>query len=321
MAFADPGDVARIHIIAWLAIVACAIVAYPWRAAHACSADPCWREGYFVPETDGVVPANAPGLYWRPMTNASEPPGPGLVELVELDRADEPIEFALVELESGDYVLELEADLEEGTEYRLVDESECDSGGRVGPEVEFVASAPAALPDELGELVVTPEGVGEIQVAAGAACEMTVEADRMSLALVPTADVEPWLDLLHFETLVDGEVWTASADGRETNPPGASWAGRGQDRLYALCEEYGGVSEGLEEESHEVVMRATVPGTDLSLETEPVAIELDCDGGGSAGGGGCAAGGGESKPWVALLVGLLLAAGVRRPRAGTAERL
>jgi hypothetical protein len=300
--------------LAGLMALSAALIALSAERAEACSVGACWREAFFVPDEGAVVPANAPAFVWSPMRNSSEP-GPEAVELVAAHAPEAPIALEASERDHGGYLLSLTAGLEAGATYRLVDTGVCGDDELVGPRVEFTATAAAPLPQELGALVATPEGVGELQLAEGGLCTATVEADRVRLSLVPSAETEPWLDLLQFQTLVNGEVWYRFADETDTYAPGASWVGRGEDRLYRLCQDEAFVREGVGEDRVEVMMRATLPGTDAILETAPITIELDC-GGQSA---GCAAADSGASFPLALLLGVSFAALIR-PRRATAGR-
>src|SRR5688572_7773528 len=51
----------------WLILGAACVALVAPRPADACSPPPCWPAA-FVPGHGGRVPANVPGLYWRPMS-------------------------------------------------------------------------------------------------------------------------------------------------------------------------------------------------------------------------------------------------------------
>ncbi len=318
---------------AGLAVLLLTFMAAP-RPAHACSQPACWSAALVPgPELDQSVPANLPALYWRPVFGAGAPrPDPAAVTLAPVDRPDQSIELSPGQTEGGDVVLVPATSLEPGVSYRLADSSVCTGSEESGPESFFEAGDEAPLPESLGELVATDIGVGPISVAtASGSCAESIEADRVEIALEPSAGAAPWLELLHFETLVDGDVWQPSSDITVLSPPGASWMGRGRDLVHAACaSDLGqGTSPGADEGSHEVTMRATLPGTDIALETAAVTVDLRCGAGGDDGGdtddglddgvdsadddGGCSSvGGGSGHAW--LLAVLASAAFLSRAR-------
>ncbi len=253
------------------------------------------------------------------------------------------MELTASETDGGDVLLVPAANLEPGVSYRLVDSSVCAGSEESGPEILFEAGDEEPLPESLGELVATDIGVGAIQLATSdGSCAGSIEADRVEIALEPSAAAAPWLELLHFETLVDGGAWQPSSDSLVLSPPGASWVGRGRDLVHAACEPdpVGGTHPGADQGTHEVVMRATLPGTDISLETAPVTVDLRCgtggdddDDGGDTGGDtdggdgdtddgasdedtGCSASGGASGQagLLALLASAAFMASARRRR-------
>jgi hypothetical protein len=274
---------------ACLAVLLLTLMAAP-RPAHACSQPACWSAALVPgPELEQSVPANLPALYWRPFFGAGAPlPDPATVTLARRDRPDQPIELSPSQIENGDVVLVPMTSLEPGVGYRLADSSVCAGSEESGPEILFEAGDEAPLPQSLGELLATDIGVGRVSVATlSGSCAESIEADRVEIALEPSADAAPWLELLHFETLVDGHVWQPSGDITVLSPPGASWMGRGRDLVHASCEpDLGqGTDPGVDEGSHEVSMRATLPGTDIALETAPVTVDLRCGAGGDDDGG------------------------------------
>jgi uncharacterized protein (TIGR03382 family) len=85
--------------------------------------------------------------------------------------------------------------------------------------------------------------------------------------------------------------------------------------VYAACapEDLNNTSPGAEQGAHEVVMRATLPGTDIALETAAVTIEVRCDADRADDEGGCSAsgrGGSAGSVWLALVA--LVASSLRR---------
>ncbi len=315
----------------WSGLAALMVILGAPRPAHACSQPACWSAALVPgPGLEQTVPANLPALYWRPLFGEGAPqPDPEAVILAPVDQPDAPVALTASATDDGHMLLASAAGLVPGVTYRLTDSSVCDGSDERGPEIVFQAGDEAPLPASLGELFATDMGVGSIVVeTTRGSCGVAIEADRMEIALSPAAEAEPWMELLHFETLVDGDAWRPSSDITVLAPPGASWVGRGRDLVHAACEPEqpgGGTNLGVDEGRHEVAMRATLPGTDISLQTAPITIELRCAAGGGPGGepggepgnegdeSGCSASGGSSGQvgLLALLASAAFLAGAR----------
>jgi MYXO-CTERM domain-containing protein len=245
--------------------------------AEACSPPLCWAAGY-VPEEGASVPANLPAIYWRPLGEYGETPDPALVTLTEL-APETPIALTPTLLGNGHYLLTPARELTAGKTYRLDDTTLCRGLGDPA-QISFDAAATSALPTTLGQLGSTDEGVGDLTVATGSgSCSTTIKAHRVLIALQLSSSAQPWFEALHFTTEVDGQPWSAASSIVAMRTPGTSWAGRGRDRLYLVCETdgYSQPAGGLEAGSHSVVLKATLPGTDVALQTAPITVTLSCD--------------------------------------------
>ncbi|MCB9654900.1 MAG: hypothetical protein H6729_12300 [Deltaproteobacteria bacterium] len=255
--------------------------------AEACSAPTC-LPSYFVPEQGTQVPANLPALYWRTVVRFANPSlGVDLsaVRLTSVDDPMNPIPLVSHEVNLRDRLLELSRPLVAGTMYRLVDTSTCAFAETEPLEVDFEATDEAPWPStQLGtirssEIERLPMMV--VETASGS-CSAAVDAVVMDVEVELATDVIPWKDVLLFETLVDGEVWSQKPNILATRSPGASAWGRGRDRLYRVCRhDDPGVSLGLTKGSHEVVMKARLPGTPLEMTSTPILVELRCEGDGN----------------------------------------
>lgn len=309
--------------IIFLAAVTAVIAAAP-SDAEACSPAPC-QAGFFTPGDGKTVPASVPGIHWRPMSRSDAGPGePGNVVLATAAAPSTPLPFTPMQLQNGSYLLVPDEPLAPGTAYVLADRNTC-AGQPIGPSVTFQVAEAAPLPTSLGALVETANKVGPLTVAAGAPCSAEVGAHQIGIELQLGAEAIAWRDALHVETLVDGQVWRPARSATSVTPPGESWRGRGVDLLYRVCETKDDVLEGLAAGPHEVVMRATLPGTGVVLQSSSLAVQIDCAGDGSpgeggTGGGGCDAGGSGASG--GLLLGSLLLGGMAlgRPRARRAGR-
>lgn len=288
--------------------------------AEACSAVGC---GPLKVTEAGDVPANLPGLTFTRL-------GSLLGVEATLENVDSGEAIAVESLlrdevegmQSTLVFLRPESPFEAGVSYRLTLGSE----GCEDTVVEYEGTEALALPQALGELSAGDAEHGLVQVASSGPCSEEIDAVSVRLELELSADAEPWLPFLDVVTYVDGEPWKPWHDENEVPEPGATWEGRGVDRLYAGC---GSEPHGLQEGMHEVHVVATLPGSDLELTTTAIDVELRCPTAGGddapAGGepptgngaeaeressGGCSVGGGQiggAAGWLTLLAGLLLA--------------
>jgi hypothetical protein len=117
-------------------------------------------------------------------------------------------------------------------------------------------------------------------------CGIEVEADLH-------VDTAPWVHALVFETLVDGRPWRPDAEVEH-----------GTQVVFGSG-------------THSVTMRASLPGTDIVLESDPVMIDVRCGAGDAAGGCGVL-----GKPAARNRLGLFLLAvlGVTRLVSRAARR-
>jgi hypothetical protein len=114
-------------------------------------------------------------------------------------------------------------------------------------------------------------------------------AASAEVTLEPAAGAEAWVGALVFEVVVDG---TPFGDGTRSSLSGADVTGPSAT-IYRLCD-VDGVNT-LAEGAHQVQFRATLPGTELSLTSDPAEVELHCDDEtGAAGAAGASTGGGNT---------------------------
>lgn len=300
--------------IIFLAAVTSLVAAAP-SIADACSPPIC-QVGFFTPGNDATVPANLPAIFWRPISSyAPSATDPSQVVLATAAAPSTPLPFTATQLPGGGYTIVPDQPLTPGTAYVLADRNRCGDTTITGPTVMFQVSDAAPLPASLGAPVETGNFVGPLVVpSSGGACSAEVEAHQIEIAMQLGPEAMAWRDALHFETLVDGALWRAAAD-----------RGRGVDRLYRVCKtEDPEASEGLAAGPHEVVMRATLPGSGTVVQSSSLTVVLECaDDGGPADpdatGGGCDAGGGGSSGWL-LLGALAAVVGLRPHRAGAIRR-
>jgi len=251
--------------------------------AHACSPGGC-RIGVLVP-SGGDVPASLPAVLWSPeqdfFTSEPSPIDPTQIELVQLTANGEvPVQATAAVREDGLYLITPAAPLLPDADYELRAGQFC---SMAPPEpwpttATLHTTSAAPLPMTLGKLSVYAVKQGSLNVATtGGGCIATVTAASERIELGLAADAAPWKNVLMYQTLVDGLPWQGST-GLSDFSLGESWQGRGKDLVYTPCDNsgdefgIGGVAPG----KHSVKMRATLPGTDVALETEEVSFELTC---------------------------------------------
>lgn len=264
----------------------------------ACSPPPCWA-GYFTPTTGTTVPSNIPALYWQPL-HGQQNGGNDVQQVTLVSSADPetPLPFTSSPVAGTDaYLITPTQPLVEGTTYTLGDANMCLAAPEypAAPTSVFLVGPSAAMPSTLGAVTVTDAEVATLNVpTSSGSCTFDVQADRATLSLELSADALPWRDALHIETLVDGQPWES------------------RTLVYRVCHsDDPGAATGLAAGSHEVSMRATLPGTDIVLATAAVTFSLDCPGdpgdpddGAPSEDGGCSTSGGAGGLVLLAALGL-----------------
>lgn len=237
--------------------------------ACACSTR-CAAPRVFVGVTPANVPVNTPGLR---IDGSSEPGSPMQVRLLELSGGAP----TLVRSSLVDGLLVPTDGFREGADYEVEIAAGCG-----GSTTLVTITGAALLPRTLGTTAVDSMGLGGVSSPNGGSCSSLLFAAYVDVSVAVSDEVGPWTDLLVWETLVDGVPYAPYGflvPGPFERPE--SWMGRGVDRVYAVCEiAPPGVDEGVAPGVHEVVFRASIPGTDVVLETAAVSIELSCPEGG-----------------------------------------
>jgi hypothetical protein len=256
-------------VVATLAAFVCAT-----ERAQACSGPPCWP-GSSVPKDGVTVPANLPAITWV----ASRGPGAELdasdfhFELLpERVGASTPVSFTL-ERAPLMLLIKPSAELLLNRAYRLSGNSRCDGG--LHDERTFRTAAAAPLPTTLGETVLATQHQAELQVSTGGGqCYVRSVSAQARVGIRWSESAKPWQDALLLSTWVDGEEWSPRVAINESPEIGSSWVGHGADILFTNCGPEG--DPGLAAGTHTVQFRATLAGTDVALESEPVSVELRC---------------------------------------------
>jgi MYXO-CTERM domain-containing protein len=294
------------------------LVSTPSPDAEACSQSVCYGAQLF-PAPSTTVPANIPAFEWRPAYDdqATDPNN-----LIFTDASDNStIGFTATRRSDGTFEITPSTTLPPGS-YRLSDTNQCN--GTSGPLSSFTLGPAAPLPSQLGMLSAHTLQRGSLDVVtAKGSCSEHINAASVDVQLALAADAQPWAAALHYETLVDGKPYRASANANQIITLGESWVGRGKDRVIARCDGAAndGTFSGVEPGVHEIVLRATLPGTQLVLTSSSVIVDLQCSNyGGDAGFGdhphddlhsGCSTGGGTPG---ALGLALFALIGVTRRR-------
>ena len=309
----------------WVLIPSSLAFAAP-RVADACSQPAC-SAAAFVPAEGVKVPANAPGLFWFPLTNRINdvPPDPKHVSLARAVDLHTPITFSAVQMtDRRAFLLVPDAPLTVGETYIAADAETCD--GVPVATTRFVVGPPAPLPTSLGTLTSSDQKIAPISVETrSGACTADVSAAQRVLSLDFDPTTATWGDLLEVSLDVDGRPWGDAKVVHSTftgNPTGATAT------LYQVCASTDtgvSVGEGLQDGDHVVQMHATVMGTQTTVASTTVTVSVDCkqanpppvdppvtppvtDGTD----GGCNATGSGSLAWLGLALGALVV--VRRAR-------
>lgn len=255
-----------------------------------CSEPPC-QNGFLVPQGDAVtVPANAAGFWWR-----AERDGDAAADARVVVTLSGTAEAPARELEvtrtwapprassAGDTLpggVLLAVPLVAGQQLHVEAADTCAIGGRA-PFVADVAVTPESpIPSQLGSLTAAAPVHGPLALSSdGGGCSRERETVHVDVALTLDRTAVPWADLLLYETRVDGELYAAAASAIHGPPPHESWQGRGRDRLFALCEGVTSATDepaGLAPGPHEVQLIARLPGSDLSISSDTLRVELVC---------------------------------------------
>lgn len=257
------------------ATVLLAVVSVAPRRADACSAPSCWPS-FAVPKNGATVPANLPAFWWMPGSTQGVTADAGALTLVNVDGgANVPFTY----VSDGGTHLVVPAMLEPGEQYEFNDGFAC-GGGFGGVSARVTVSPAAPLPTSLGTLQVDGQLIGTLTVMTrGGSCSEAITAAQRKALLQASVEAQPWLDVFFFEMVVDGVTWAPSSSLVASPNYGGSWKGRGEDLFYRRCSAATSMwaESGLSEGTHQAVLRAWVPGTDVVLSTPPVSFVMSCD--------------------------------------------
>lgn len=299
-----------------LAVTLAAAVLAPAGEGRACSVG-C--ETWFLP-AGGIVPANLPAVRWRPIQG-----GPGTLVVTEVLPDGRAAEMPMT-VEMRNYTWwegRFTRPLVVGATYVVSVEWWCNDPSKPKTDaVHLVAGPEAPLPTKLGRVTVSGafRAMCEVWTSSGS-CWSTADVSARRVALELSDEAEPWREALDLRWGTTAEGWVAGLPELDENGEGTD-----HDPLsftaYALCEssdigQYPGNPEG----THEVVVSATIPGTEVEIETRPVDLTLLCRSDETpaatclaAPGGGCGSGGPGGAGGVALGAALCVVLRARRVR-------
>lgn len=210
---------------------------------------------------------------------------------LHLVRVDEtvPSDVAFtLEVRPDGQVLIRPAALQDGASYRLENVGDC-----VTPPVTFEVGPSAPLPSDLGDLRQSTAYTGRLHLFTGGhACFSQINATMVAVDVDLGAEASPWVELLQFETYVDDAQWSVPPTWWVTGDavPPALMEYRSDDNLvFAQCplslDAVAAVDRDMFLEmyeaalpvgSHQVQIRAELPGVEAVLATEAKSIDLSC---------------------------------------------
>lgn len=254
--------------------------------ASACSPVEC-GPGVLLPQ-GGSIPQNAPGMFWQPFSGRIGDPEAQVHLYRVTDAGEQELPTTITRVPRAfagtgrhAFVIRPVDGWVRGDRYRAEALQDCAwAARRNGPlTTTFEVTRRARYPRSLGRLAVTSHRGGLLVRTWRGSCSETVGAVWNDIAVELSPDAAPWRELLLFRTTVDGSPWRPTNSlGLGLPPPGQSWVGRGQDRVFSQChaEEPNVADRGVPLGEHRLRMVATLPGTEVDVETQSVGAPLVC---------------------------------------------
>lgn len=275
------------------------------RLADACSPAVCVG-GTITPGYNGAVPANLPGLVWRPLFQQALPdnqPDPSKLTLTRTD-TNTTIGFTTRTLAYQQVLIVPDAPLVAGATYEVNDATTCYGSPSAIAHSPFTVRAETPMPTALGTITASDSQLGPLYVATwSGSCTSEVDASQRSIRLRLAPGTDAWLELLDIKALVDDHPWWG---GPVTKGP----AGASVDVYRTCAAKDSGADGGLGAGPHTLRFEATLPGTALVLASNSVTFELSCEDtivDDTAGDGGCSASRTGSLSGLVLALGALIA--------------
>lgn len=126
------------------------------------------------------------------------------------------------------------------------------------------------------ELLLKPQKMGTVN-SPRSCYDRELAASLYPVEMVLPKNIAAFKNELYFETIIDGsESWYYTDSYCSLKEPGASWRGKGVDEIVFFCDKKDRGRYSLKPGKHTVQMRASLPGTDIQVNTEPKWIELKC---------------------------------------------
>lgn len=242
---------------------------------QACSAGACF--GPMVSPSGGEIPADQLRLRFRPGVDQRLGPASGqalepgrlfdvtdgtrtpLMPAITVDGIVNVLSFTEAPAPGTTLVLEAAAP------------SSCADIGTKPLNAEFTITAPAPMPDALGQLSAAIElGMLTVPTRAGS-CSVKIEAAYADLKLALADAAKPFVNVIEYQFLLDGSPKAPFSDSLS----GGRGRPRGEERVYAPC----GSEEHLDGAStlgmHSAKFRGTLPNG-VMVESDEVAFELSC---------------------------------------------
>ena len=250
----------------------------------ACGGPTCLHD-QFLPR-EGAVPANIEAIAWDPgfdvANDVKGAPRLPRFECIAADGGSREVRFVALPEDRPDHLALREplvagerCTLQSGVADCAVDS---DASHLQGSAVFDVADS-SPLPDTLGLVSVAGPTLEDVEVAADASCSENAFACVLRTTVVLSDAALPWKDALLYETLVDGEPFSTWRHLALPDELGGLYSGRDAGAVYVLVgdvpENVSTLSE-LQAGEHTLSIRAHLPGTDVTLTTPEVAINLDC---------------------------------------------
>lgn len=239
------------------------------RFSHACAPPGCmpaifwphWEEGQEIP----VIPENRARLwirYWGLSADTLQLQGTlvrdGQEHLVDITN------------ESGVIVL---PDAQQGDVWTVEDTHTC-GGFTVSSRVQVRIDEAKPLPSSLGVLRVSDVRREEVHVAdTSGPCGSPLDAAVVDIAIDYENEVLPYRNLLMYETIVDGQSWSAPSSVALPYEEGEVV------RIFVACEEpteYQMVPQ-LSEGTHIIRRIAWLPGESNGIESNEISVSITCD--------------------------------------------
>lgn len=175
------------------------------------------------------------------------------------------------------FLIHPESPWTEGEKYRI----EIDVGAEAASRQPRLQSAEVTIGPAVvgsGELVLNAHFMGESRmtlVDLSGACSGEHSVISSSLTADWREESGPFpRAMMHFQTYVDGVRWRPRALFCSSLAPGASWQGRGVDRVVAVCDDLARDDASVSPTVHTVRMEAALPGSDIVFVSNEVEVDL-----------------------------------------------